>query len=134
MMFGMFEFTAADGVSPKPSTARSRIETLLSTFQDSAYLVNMTLPNQTIPSVLHIPRSGEGTWYTPAFGTIIVSPLEGLQWKDRAFQFTASLRVGTGPAPFTVKGEVQEDGSIRGSVEPINNGRIPFNEFTGSRK
>src|SRR5205807_6840388 len=32
MMFGMFEFTAADGVSPKPSTERTRMTALVSSF------------------------------------------------------------------------------------------------------
>ena len=39
-----------------------------------------------------------------------------------------------GPAPFAVKGELQSDGTVRGSVEPIDNGRIPFKEFSGSRR
>ena len=39
-----------------------------------------------------------------------------------------------GAAPFAVKDSVQEDGSIRASVEPIDNGRAPFKEFTGSAK
>jgi hypothetical protein len=133
MMFGMFEFTAKDGVSPKPSNARVRIETLQASFADSAYLVDMKLPNQTIPSVLHIPRSGEGTWYVPTFGMIVLSPIADLQWTGNAFRFSTSLRVGAGPAPFAVKGELQDDGSICASVEPINNGRIPFAEFSGRR-
>jgi len=134
MMFGMFEFTAADGVSPRPSTPRARIQLLRSSFSDSAYLVDLVLPNQTIPSVLHIPRSGEGAWYVPTFGMITVAPLTNIQWTDSAYQFTASLRVGMGAAPFAVKGSVQDDGSIRASVEPIDNGRVPFREFTGSPK
>ena len=30
--------------------------------------------------------------------------------------------------------KVQSDGTVRGSVEPINEGRIPFKEFSGSRR
>lgn len=134
MMFGMFEFTAADGVSPKPSTPRNRIQILRSSFADSAYLVDLVLPNQTIPSVLHIPRAGEGAWYVPTFGMITVAPIRDIRWAGSTYQFTASLRVGMGAAPFAVKGSVQEDGSIRASVEPLDNGRIPFKEFTGSTK
>ena len=134
MMFGMFEFTPTNGVSPKPSTAGTRMSALLSSFADSAYLVEMPLPRQTIPSVLYLPRSGEAAWYTPAFTIIVTSPISDLQWTGNAFRFTTSLRVGTGPAPFTVKGAVQDDGSIRGTVEPIGDGRIPFSEFSGRRK
>jgi hypothetical protein len=39
-----------------------------------------------------------------------------------------------GAAPFAVRGRVQDDGSIRASVEPIGTGRIPFKEFTGTPK
>ena len=146
MMFGMFEFTAADGVSPKPSSSRARIQLLRSSFADSAYVVDLATPGQrtllggavvtedrTIPSVLHIPRSGEGSWYVPTLGMITVAPIKDIQWTGNSYQFTASLRIGTGPAPFLVKGSVQDDGSIRATVEPINNGRIPFKEFTGSK-
>jgi hypothetical protein len=134
MMFGMFEFTAVDGVSPKPSTPSNRIQILRSSFADSAYLVDLVLPNQTIPSVLHIPRAGEGGWYVPTFGMITVAPVTNLQWTGGDYRFTAVLRVGMGAAPFTVTGSVQDDGSIRASVEPIGTGRIPFKEFTGSLK
>ncbi|HMB79869.1 MAG TPA: hypothetical protein VKI43_07370, partial [Vicinamibacterales bacterium] len=132
MMFGMFEFTAADGVSPKPSSSRARIQLLRSSFADSAYVVDLATPGQrtllggavvtedrTIPSVLHIPRSGEGSWYVPTLGMITVAPIKDIQWTGNNYQFTASLRIGTGPAPFLVKGSVQEDGSIRAAVEPI---------------
>jgi hypothetical protein len=97
-------------------------------------LVDLVLPNQTIPSVLHIPRSGEGAWYVPTFGMITVAPITDIQWAGGSYTFTASLRVGRGAAPFAVTGRVQDDGSIRASVEPIANGRIPFKEFTGSPK
>ncbi len=84
--------------------------------------------------MLHLPRSGEGAWYVPTFGMITVAPIRDIQWAGSTYQFTASLRVGMGAAPFAVKGSVQEDGSIRASVEPIDNGRVPFKEFTGSPK
>lgn len=136
MMFGMFEFTVADGVGAKPSTPRSRMEALLSTFPaGSAYLVDITLPQQTIPSVLHIPRSGEGAWYVPLFGIINVSPIAGVQWTGSAYEFSTSLRLGGGgPGPYRFKGEISEEGSIRGSVEPESGtGRPPFREFSGER-
>jgi hypothetical protein len=135
MMFGMFEFTAADGVSPHPSTLRTRMEALLSSFADSAYLVDLALPTQTVPSVLHLTRSGEGSWYVPTFGMIVVSPLSGVRWDGNSYEFTTSLRLGTGPGPFSVKGTVQDDGTIRGSLEStVATSRVPFREFSGSRK
>ena len=135
MMFGMFEFTAADGVSPKPTTPRARVQLLRSSFEDSAYFVDLVLPNQTIPSVLHIPRSGDGSWYVPTFGMITVATIKDIQWTGNSYQFTASLRVGMGGgAPFTVKGAVEDDGSTHASVEPAGRGRVPFREFTGASK
>ncbi len=135
MMFGMFEFTAADGVSPKPSTPSARMQLLRSSFADSAYFVDLVTPNQTIPSVLHIPRSGEGSWYVPTFGMITVAPIKDIQWTGSSYQFTASLRIGMGGgAPFTVNGTVADDGSTRASVEPAGRGRVPFRGFTGASK
>ena len=134
MMFGMFEFTAADGVSPKPTNPKARVQLLRSSFPDSAFYVDLVLPNQTIPSVLHIPRSGEGSWYVPTFGMITVAPIKDIQWTGNTYQFTATLRVGMGAAPFTVNGAVQDDGSTSASVEPIGRGRAPFREFTGTSK
>jgi len=134
MMFGMFEFTAKDGVSPVRTTPRARVESLAASFGDAGYVVDLVLPNNTFPSVLHLPRSGEGAWYVPTMGVMNISPIKDLQWTGSAFQFSTSLRVGMGPAPFAVKGELQSDGTVRGSVEPIDNGRIPFKEFSGSRR
>jgi len=134
MMFGMFEFTAADGVSPTPSTPRDRMQALQSSFADSAYLVDLVRPRQTIPSVLHIPAAGEGAWYVPTFGMIFVSPIKPV-WTGRTFEFEGVLHVGAGPGdpPFKVRGERQDDGSIRASVEPIDGKPIPFSEFTGRK-
>ncbi|MBI3492316.1 MAG: hypothetical protein HY047_11130 [Acidobacteria bacterium] len=117
------------------STARGRMESLQSSFADSAYLVDLVRPRQTIPSVLYLPSSGEGAWYVPTFGIIFVSPIKPIQWTGRAFEFDAVLHVGAGPGdpPFKVKGERQDDGSIKASVEPIDNKSIPFSEFTGKR-
>ncbi len=135
MMFGMFEFTAADGVSPRASNARTRMEALLSSFTNSAYLVDLPLARQTIPSVLYLPRSGEGTWYIPTLGMINVSALKDVQWTGGTFEFSSVLRLGTGPGPYAIKGALQDDGTIHGSVKTIAaDGRVPFSEFVGRQK
>ena len=135
MMFGMFEFTAADGVSPVQSTPRKRMEALQTSFKDSAYLVDLVRPRGlTIPSVLYIPPSGDGAWYVPTFGIIFVSPIKPV-WTGKTFEFEGVLHVGAGPGdpPFTVKGERLDDGSIKATVEAIDGKAIPFSEFTGRR-
>jgi len=65
MMFGMFEFTANDGVSPKASTPRSRMETLVGTLPaDSSFLIDLPFTTPPQPAVLHVPRNGPGAFYT----------------------------------------------------------------------
>ena len=134
MMFGMFEYTAAEGVSPAPSSPRTRMDALLASFKDSAYMVDIVRPRQTIPSVLYLPRSGEGAWYVPTFGILFVSPVKPA-WTDNAFEFESVLHVGAGPGdpPFKVKGERLDDGSIKATVESIAGKPIPMAEFTGRR-
>ena len=66
MMFGVLEFVASDGVSPTPATPESRMDALQSTLPaEAAYRVPVTVL-RPIPSVLHLPRQGEGTWYLGA--------------------------------------------------------------------
>jgi hypothetical protein len=135
MMFGMFEFTAVEGVSPKPSNVRSRIDALMASFAPrSAYLINVSQAAQTIPSVLYLPRqSNEGAWYIPTLGIINVSTIKDVTWNGSAFQFSTSLRLGTGPGPFQITGNVEEDGSIHGSLQTLSNtSRVPFSEFSGA--
>ena len=69
MMFGMFEFTAADGVSPKPSTERTRMTALLSSFPtDSAFLIEVPFGKEPSLAVFHLPRSGDGSLYWTTVG------------------------------------------------------------------
>jgi hypothetical protein len=134
MMFGMFEYTAADGVSPAPSTPMKRVAALKASFKESAYAVDIVRPRQTIPSVLYLPSSGEGAWYVPTFGILFVSPITPV-WKGNTFEFEGVLHVGAGPGdpPFTVKGERLADGSIKATVESIDGKPIPMAEFSGRR-
>ncbi len=134
MMFGMFEFTAVEGVSPKPSSARARMEALLASFPPgSAYMINVPQVAQSVPSVLYLPKSGDGAWYVPTFSIINVSTIKDASWTGNAFQFSTSLRLGTGPGPFRVNGTIGEDGSIRGSLETLTStSGVPFREFSGT--
>ena len=134
MMFGMFEFTAVDGVSPTPSSVRTRMEALLASFPPgSAYMINVPQLALTIPSVLYLPKSGDGAWYIPTFSIINVSTIKEVSWTGNAFQFSTSLRLGTGPGPFQVNGTIGEGGAIRGSLETLSStSRVPFREFSGT--
>jgi hypothetical protein len=132
MMFGMFEFTAVEGVSPKPGNIRSRMESLLASFPpNSAYLINVTQPAQTIPTVLYLPRSGDAAWYFPTLGIVNVSSINDLKWNGSEFQFSTMIRLGTGPGPFQASGNVMEDGSIHGSLQTLSpTSRVPFSDFS----
>jgi hypothetical protein len=134
MMFGMFEFTAANGVSPQPSSIRSQMETLVASFPPgSAFLIDVPRAAQgPTPSVLHLPPTGEGAWFVPTLGIVNVSPIKDLKWNGASFDFSTPLRLGTGPGPFRVTGSITEDGSVRGSLETLSSAsRVPFNEFSG---
>ena len=135
MMFGMFEFTAARGVSPITLTVRDRIDSLLASFPPgTAYFIDLPRPQQTIPSVLYLPKSGEGAWYMPGLGIINVSALNDVKWNGNAFQFSTMIRLGTGPGPFQITGEITAEGSIHGSLKALSpTSRVPFDEFSGKR-
>ena len=45
MMFGMFEFTADSGVSPKPSNERTKMEALMQTLPRDAFSSRCRSPN-----------------------------------------------------------------------------------------
>jgi hypothetical protein len=135
MMFGMFEFTAVEGASPRPTSIAERMRLLQASFPiGSAYAIDIPRPGQALPSVLHLPQSGDASWFIPA-GTIInVSPITDLKWNGREFQFSTMLRLGTGPGPFLINGHVADDGSIQGTLQTTSTtSRVPFNEFSGKR-
>ena len=63
MMFGVFDFTPKDGVSPVPTTVDKRMDVLASTLPaDSTYTTSVTIL-KPIPAVLHLPRTGDGMFY-----------------------------------------------------------------------
>jgi hypothetical protein len=110
------------------------MEALLASFPPgSAYMINVPQLALTIPSVLYLPKSGDGAWYIPTFSIINVSTIKDVSWTGNAFQFSTSLRLGTGPGPFQVNGTIGEGGAIRGSLETLSStSRVPFREFSGT--
>jgi hypothetical protein len=137
MMFGMFEFTADAGVSPTPSTERARMESLVATLPaDSSFLID--LPFGARPAaVLHVPRTGEGAFYTQTMGMILPQPVAKLQWEGNTFQFNTLLRtLGPGGGFYTVTGTVGDDGTVQGKLQRLgNNGSPqPSFDFSGAHK
>jgi hypothetical protein len=137
MMFGMFEFIADEGVAPKPVTLDTRIDALHSTLpKDSSYKVTVTLlPGRQVPSILHLPKTGEGTWYIAQSRLQInVVPIRQIAWNGDAFQFQMDLRLGF-RAAFTldVSGEKRADGTIQGQATPVGAPNAPFSKtFEGA--
>jgi hypothetical protein len=131
MMFGVFEFTPVEGVSPTPATLQSRMDALIETLPaESAYKVMVTiLPGRPpLPSVLHLPKKGEGTWYIAqgALATNVV-PIRQINWNGNAYDFRVDIRFGANAAfTFDVKGTTAADGSLRGDVTPVGVDRAPF--------
>ena len=136
MMFGMFEFTAADGVSPKPSTERSRMSALLSSFpQGSAFLIEVPFGKEPTLAVFHLPRSGDGSLYWTTVGPLIgPGPVQQLTWNGDAFEFQTALAGGRGTGFYTVTGTVDAGGAIKGTMRRRGNTPPPSYEFTGTAR
>jgi hypothetical protein len=133
MMFGMFEFTAANGVSPAPSTERTRMTALLSSFpRGSAFLIEVPFGKQPTLGVFHLPRSGDGSLYWTTVGPLIgPAPLQQLKWDGDAFQFDTVLLSGRGAGFYTVTGTINADGSIKGTMRRKGATLPPSYDFTG---
>jgi hypothetical protein len=137
MMFGMFEFTAADGVSPKPSTERTRFDALLTSFpKGSAYLIEVPFGAEPTPAVFHLPRSGEGaSLYWTTVGPLIgPGPVQQLTWDGDSFEFQTAVGGGRGAGSYTVTGTVAADGTVKGTMRRRGNAQPPEYAFTGRSK
>jgi hypothetical protein len=136
MMFGMFEFVAKEGVSPVPATQETRMDALQATLPaESTYRIPVTIL-KPIPSVLHLPRRGEGTWYLgQSRFQINVIPIREIAWTGDEFTFRIDVRFGPKAAfTFDVSGSVSADGTIRGQTVPVGVAKAPFTQkFEGAR-
>ncbi len=137
MMFNVFEFVADEGVSPVPATDESRRDALITSLPaDAAYRIDLAAPmmgGRTIPTALHLPRSGEGTWYIPMRGNLLSLPAEAIAWDGDSYRFDMQLRLGPIGGQFVVTGEVAADGGIQGDFEAQGGGFAPFSTFEGAR-
>ena len=138
MMFGVFDFVANAGVSPTPATVETRMDALQATLPaDSTYRIPVSILKPVIPSVLHLPRSGEGTWYLGQSRIQInVIPLRDIVWDGAAFKFRMDVRFGPKAAfTYDVSGTITADGTIRGNVVPVGVEKAPFSRtFEGTRR
>jgi hypothetical protein len=134
MLFGMFEFIADEGVSPRPASNRTRMDALLSTLPaDSSYLVELPLGRRPVPSVLQLPKEGDGVWYVPANRMIMVLPVKNVAWEGSSYRFDTEIHLGPVGGAMRVAGTVDGQG-IEGAIAPVDGGGMPLGAFTGSRR
>jgi len=128
MMFGVFDFTTKDGVSPQPTTPDTRMTTLLESLpRDEAYKTEVTIL-KPVPAVIHLPRQGEGMLYI-AQGRFQINmiPLRNIAWDGDGYSFRMDVRFGPNAAfTFDVKGNVTPDGTVHGEVTPVGVAKAPF--------
>jgi hypothetical protein len=134
MMFGVFDFTPKDGVSPVPTTPEKRMDVLAGTFpKGSAYRTEVTVL-KPIPAVLHLPRTGEGAFYL-AQGRVQINriPIKQITWNGDAFAFRMDAQFGPNARfTFDVKGTATGD-TIAGEVTPVGVAKAPFSRtFSGT--
>jgi hypothetical protein len=138
MMFGTFEFIADAGVSPLPPDDRMRVEVLLSRLpRESSFALSAPFLFGQMVSGLHLPRTGDGTWYLAVRpGIIIDVPVRNVVWKGNAFTFETEMRAGRIGSAMVVAGEVHDDGTVTGTVEAAGRrgGLVPFRTFTGRQR
>ncbi len=138
MMFNVFEFIADEGVSPTPASDETRRDALLKSLPTgSAFSVELPFampfaPATNLPTVLHLPKDGEGTWYIPMRGELLVFPAENITWDGNAYQFDMKLRLGPMQSDLVVSGEVDGDGAIQGTFEAQGNSLSPLQAFEGA--
>ena len=138
MMFNVFEFIADEGVSPTPASDETRRDALLKSLPTgSAFSVELPFampfaPATNLPTVLHLPKDGEGTWYIPMRGELLVFPAENITWDGNDYQFDLKLRLGPMQSDLVVSGEVDGDGAIQGTFEAQGNSLSPLQAFKGA--
>jgi hypothetical protein len=132
----MFEFVSKEGVSPVPASNETRMDALQATLPAGAtYRIPVSIL-KPIPSVLHLPRAGEATWYLgQGRFQINVIPIKNVVWNGDAFSFRMDVRFGPNAAfTFDVDGTVAADGGISGKVTPVGVEKAPFSRTFEGRK
>ena len=132
MMFNVFEFIADEGVSPVPASDETRRDALLASLPaGSTFRVELPLGRNPLPTALHLPKDGEGTWYIPMRGNLMVIPAENIAWAGNTYRFDMKLRLGPISSDVVVSGEVDAGGAIQGTFEVPGGGFSPFQGFEG---
>ena len=137
MMFGLFEFVASEGVSPKAVSNASKIEALVSSLpSDEVFEVPLSLGGREVPTALHLPRTGNGAWYVPFMRQILTLSARDVKWDGNRFEFELLFKFGRMGGTYQVRGARTEDGNIVGKIESDGSSTVnifPLSEFKGLR-
>ena len=129
MMFTVFEFIANEGVSPIPSSDERRLDFLIASLPaDSTYNIDLQMMGRAIPSALHLPKTGEGTWYILMQGNLLLLAAKNVEWDGSSYSFDIQMRLGPMGGDFVVKGMLDGSG-INGEFE--GDGMVPFSACEG---
>ncbi len=80
MMIGFVDYVVNDGRSPETVEQRlTRIRTELLARDGVVFDVTVHDPDGSIPSVLHLPVSGDGQWYVPINGHVFEGAVAGIE-------------------------------------------------------
>jgi hypothetical protein len=134
MMFGTFEFIPDEGVSPAAADDRMRMQVLLADRAQESFVLSAPFVFGEMVSGLYLPRTGDGTWYLALRpGVVIDIPVQQIAWTSSSFRFQTELRAAGIGGRLAVSGEVDSDGRISGTVQPVGRALAPFARFTGVR-
>ena len=87
---------------------------------DSSFLIDLPFGPRGLPAVLHVPRTGEGAFYTQMLGMILPQPVAKLQWEGNSFRFNTLLRIlGPGGGSTRSPARLATMGRSRGTLQRL---------------
>ena len=101
--------------------------------RDETYSVGFDIMSMEMPSVLHLPREGDGQWLISFQGTQLSLPVTNIVWQGNSYAFDMTLKFGQIGGDFAVKGSVTDAGAITGDFTMIGEGMALMQDFEGTR-
>ena len=101
-----------------------------------AYTVGFKVGAMSIPSLLHLPREGDGEWLVSFQGQQLALPVRDIVWVGDRFEFGLTLRFGGMGGDFSITGDVTDEGAIGGTLSSSGeaaNSLMLMSEFEGTR-
>ena len=133
MMFGLFEYYYDEGVKPKELTDADRMAQIASRLPEGeAYAVDFKFGSMAVPSVLHLPREGDGEWLVSFGGQQLAIPVRNVVWVGDHFEFMLTLRFGNIGGDFSVAGSVNDEGAIAGKLSSEDDSMMLMTDFEGT--